>query len=79
MMDTQIVMQEDALNLLEDGLLLWLVALRHAPRSEPYLLALFPNLPAIMARSSGAVQLSSPQHPSTLNVMQAWLSAGVLA
>lgn len=42
----------DALNLLEDGLQLWLVALRNAPAPEPGLLALFPLLAAGMAAST---------------------------
>ena len=45
--------QPDELNLLEDGLQLWLVALRHAPAPHPGLLtAVFPNLVAAMAKST---------------------------
>lgn len=36
--------QPDELNLLEDGLQLWLVALRCAPSQHAELLSLFPNL-----------------------------------
>ncbi len=46
--------QPEELNLLEDGLQLWLVALRNAPAPEPGLLQLFPHLVAIMERSTGA-------------------------
>ena len=47
-------------NLLEDGLQLWLIALRNAPSSEAAssLLDLFPNLTAVMERSTG---LPSPR------------------
>ena len=45
--------QPDELNLLEDGLALWLVALRCAPAPCPELLALFPNLTAALERSTG--------------------------
>jgi hypothetical protein len=45
--------QQDALNLLEDGLQLWLVALRNAVAPEPQLLALFPNLAAALNQSTG--------------------------
>ena len=45
-------MQPDELNLLEDGLQLWLVALRNAPGPQPDLLALFPHLVAAMERST---------------------------
>ena len=48
-------MQADELNLLEDGLQLWLIALRNAPSLETAgaLLDLFPNLTAVMERSTG--------------------------
>ncbi|GBF94095.1 hypothetical protein Rsub_07082 [Raphidocelis subcapitata] len=42
--------------LLEDGLLLWLVALRNAPRQEPALLAPFPLLLQAMAASTEHVR-----------------------
>jgi hypothetical protein len=45
-------LQPDELNLLEDGLQLWLVALRNAPCPHADLLALFPNLVAAMERST---------------------------
>lgn len=47
--------QADELNLLEDGLQLWLIALRNAPSSQSAegLLNLFPNLTAVMERSTG--------------------------
>ena len=47
--------QADELNLLEDGLQLWLIALRNAPSSQAgsALLHLFPNLTAVMQRSTG--------------------------
>ena len=44
--------QRDELNLLEDGLLLWLVALHHAPTYHPGLLAPLPHLLAIMEHST---------------------------
>jgi len=44
--------QPDELNLLEDGLQLWLVTLRNAPSPHPGLLSLFPNLVAAMERST---------------------------
>jgi hypothetical protein len=44
--------QSDELNLLEDGLLLWLVALRHAPAAHPGLLAPIPNLLSAMETST---------------------------
>ena len=46
-------MQPDELNLLEDGLQLWAVALCNAPRPEPQLLNLFPNLVAVLESSTG--------------------------
>ena len=46
-------MQPDELNLLEDGLQLWLIALRNAPSSQFALLDLFPNLASVMERSTG--------------------------
>ncbi len=46
-------MQPDELNLLEDGLQLWLIALRNAPESQPELLNIFPNLAVVMERSTG--------------------------
>lgn len=42
----------DALNLLEDGVLLWLVALRHAPGPEPHLMAPMSQLLRIMSDST---------------------------
>jgi hypothetical protein len=47
--------QPDELNLLEDGLALWLVALRCAPAPNQELLALFPHLTAAMERSTGGL------------------------
>lgn len=47
------VAQPDQLNLLEDGLQLWLVALRNAPSPNSGLLSLFPNLAAVMQQSTG--------------------------
>ena len=46
-------MQPDELNLLEDGLQLWLIALRNAPASQPWLLDLFPKLCIVMEKSTG--------------------------
>uniref|UniRef100_A0A061R0T2 Importin-11-like isoform x1 n=1 Tax=Tetraselmis sp. GSL018 TaxID=582737 RepID=A0A061R0T2_9CHLO len=43
-------------NLLEDGLALWLVALRNAASPHPGLLGIFPNLHAVMARSTEHIQ-----------------------
>lgn len=45
--------QPDELNLLEDGLQLWLIALRNAPAQQPWLLDLFPNVCANMEKSTG--------------------------
>ena len=45
--------QPDELNLLEDGLQLWLIALRNAPSPHGPLLALYSNLTPIMQRSTG--------------------------
>ena len=45
--------QPEELNLLEDGLQLWLVALRNAPGPQPALLEPLPHLVAIMDRSTG--------------------------
>lgn len=50
--------QPDELNLLEDGLQLWLIALRNAPSTQEPLLALFPNLAAVMERSPGKLAWS---------------------
>ncbi|KAK9822576.1 hypothetical protein WJX74_006339 [Apatococcus lobatus] len=52
--------QPDELNLLEDGLQLWLIALRNAPTAQEPLLALFPNLAAVMERSPEHVQVALP-------------------
>lgn len=49
--------QPDELNLLEDGLQLWLIALRNAPSPHGPLLALYSNLTPIMQRSTEHVQL----------------------
>lgn len=46
-------MQPDELNLLEDGLQLWLIALRNAPAPHAPLLDLFLNLATVMERSTG--------------------------
>ena len=62
-------MQADELNLLEDGLQLWLIALRNAPSSEAgnALLDLFPNLTAVMLRSTGPPPaLPCSSHPLPL-------------
>ena len=50
--------QPDELNLLEDGLQLWLIALRNAPNPQQPLLSLFSNLTAVMERSSGESQIA---------------------
>ncbi|KAL3150483.1 hypothetical protein ABBQ32_000305 [Trebouxia sp. C0010 RCD-2024] len=52
--------QPDELNLLEDGLQLWLIALRNAPspQSAEGLLNLFPNLTAVMERSTEHVRMA---------------------
>ncbi|KAL3137934.1 hypothetical protein ABBQ38_005181 [Trebouxia sp. C0009 RCD-2024] len=52
--------QPDELNLLEDGLQLWLIALRNAPSSQSTegLLNLFPNLTAVMERSTEHVRMA---------------------
>ena len=52
-------MQKDQLNLLEDGLQLWLVALRNAPEANPQLLDLFPNLAVAMESSTGTLSYST--------------------
>lgn len=46
-------MQKDELNLLEDGLQLWVVTLRNAPQPHPGVIALFPHLAAVMQKSTG--------------------------
>jgi hypothetical protein len=46
--------QPDELNLLEDGLQLWLVALRNAIAPDPQLVGLFPNLSLVLDHSTGA-------------------------
>ena len=51
-------MQEDELNLLEDGLQLWVIALRNAPSPHAGLLDLFTNLAAVMQRSTGVLLLA---------------------
>ena len=51
-------MQEDELNLLEDGLQLWVIALRNAPSPHAGLLDLFTNLAAVMQRSTGMLLLN---------------------
>ena len=48
-------LQPDELNLLEDGLQLWLIALRNAPTPHGPLLALYSNLTPIMQRSTGTI------------------------
>jgi hypothetical protein len=54
--------QPDELNLLEDGLQLWLIALRNTPVPQPALLSLFPNLAVAMQRSTGGTcQFTSSQ------------------
>ena len=45
--------QEDALNLVEDSLHLWLIVLRNAPQPDPQLFAAFPQLEVIMKNSTG--------------------------
>jgi hypothetical protein len=56
--------QPDELNLLEDGLQLWLVALRHAPAPHPGLLAdLFPHWQAAMQRSTEHIAVGGWQRP----------------
>eukprot|EP00271_Cylindrocystis_brebissonii_P019770 TRINITY_DN6200_c0_g1_i2.p1 TRINITY_DN6200_c0_g1~~TRINITY_DN6200_c0_g1_i2.p1 ORF type:complete len:451 (-),score=102.92 TRINITY_DN6200_c0_g1_i2:173-1402(-) len=45
------ITQPDELNMLEDGMQLWLTTLRHAPAMVPPLLHLFPNLIPIMERN----------------------------
>ncbi|KAK9830439.1 hypothetical protein WJX72_011753 [[Myrmecia] bisecta] len=52
--------QPDELNLLEDGLQLWLIALRNATSPHAELLALFSNLAAVMERSSEHIQVAAP-------------------
>ncbi len=55
-------LQPDELNLLEDGLQLWLIALRNAPSPHGPLLALYSNLTPIMQRSTG----TTPALPASL-------------
>ncbi|DBA79077.1 hypothetical protein WJX77_002150 [Trebouxia sp. C0004] len=50
--------QPDELNLLEDGLQLWLIALRNAPAPHASLLDLFSNLATVMERSTEHVQMA---------------------
>ena len=49
---------DDALNLLEDGLALWLVSLRNSPTAQADLLGLFPNLVAVCRFSTEHVKVS---------------------
>jgi hypothetical protein len=62
------------LNLLEDGLQLWLVALRNASEPSPQLLDLFPNLATAMESSTGTPppppHLNHPCHQASFNVKQ---------
>lgn len=51
--EVRVCLQPDQLNLLEDGLQLWLVALRNAPSPHSGLLSLFPNLAVVMQQSTG--------------------------
>lgn len=51
--------QPDELNLMEDGLLLWLVALRHAPAPHPGLLAPLGHLLNAMERSTEHVAVGT--------------------
>lgn len=68
-------MQADELNLLEDGLQLWLIALRNAPAAHTAgpLLDLFPNLTAVMERSTGL----PPPHAS-LPAVHLFVPSGLL-
>ncbi|MCO5560305.1 hypothetical protein L7F22_013917 [Adiantum nelumboides] len=50
--------QPDELNMLEDGLQLWQITLKHAPVISPQLLALFPHLVAVMDRNSEHLQVA---------------------
>ncbi|KAK9844039.1 hypothetical protein WJX81_002691 [Elliptochloris bilobata] len=52
--------QPEELNLLEDGLQLWLIALRNAPAPHPALLELLPHLAAIMDRQTEHVAIVMP-------------------
>ena len=61
--------QPDELNLLEDGLHLWLIALRNAPQPQQELLELFPNLLAAMEKSTGMYL----RQPLLCPVMQGYL------
>ena len=49
--------QEEALNLLEDGLQLWQEALRQAPAPAAELTDLFPNLTSLTSISTEHVQV----------------------
>ena len=51
--------QPDELNLMEDGLLLWLVALRHAPTPNSGLLAPLPHLLSAMETSTEHIAVGS--------------------
>ena len=65
--------QPDELNLLEDGLQLWLIALRNAPSPQQPLLALFPNLAAVMERSPGEQHIlweGCPPHADSCLLVQ---------
>lgn len=51
--------QPDELNLMEDGLLLWFVALRHAPAPHPGLIAPLPHLLSAMEGSTEHIGVGS--------------------
>ena len=52
-LDLWLVLQPDELNLMEDGLQLWLIALRNAPAPQAWLLDLISNLCVVMEQSTG--------------------------
>lgn len=69
-------MQPDELNLLEDGLQLWLIALRNAPVPQPWLLDMFPNACIVMEKSTGMrIALSPPCSAFAMRAMCAMSDA----
>lgn len=62
-----VLVQPDELNVLEDGLQLWLIALRNAIVPDPQIVGLFPNLSLVLDHSTGA-HLFPFLHASSLSL-----------
>ncbi|KAH7441944.1 hypothetical protein KP509_03G063300 [Ceratopteris richardii] len=50
--------QPDELNMLEDGLQLWHITLKHAPKITPELMAIFPHLIPVLDRSTEHLEIA---------------------